>query len=285
MRKISVAMCTYNGEKYLVPQIESILNQSNMPDEIIVCDDCSTDNTREILLRYQEKHPRLFQIHFNNTQKKTIKNFEQAIRLTTGDYIFLSDQDDVWEYNKVEKMLNYFKSDLDCLLLFSNGSFIDSNENKVDGTLFDKWGFDNKMKMLWSQNFEALKCLINNNNKITGATVCFKKELKQDALPIDTPYGFWHDTWLGMHAAKKNGLCFIDACLIKYRIHTLQQVGLSKEYKSDSDIQDEKMKEFVFDNYLKKNFKDVYKYYRYDQRCLRRRLILKIKKILNINEN
>ena len=103
--KISVAICTFNGEKFLQEQINSILEQTLKVDEIVICDDCSTDNTWDILKDYKTNNPSLFQIHRNEINLKSNKNFEKAIGLCTGCYIFLSDQDDIWKNDKVEKTL------------------------------------------------------------------------------------------------------------------------------------------------------------------------------------
>ena len=108
MTKISVALCTYNGEKYLHQQIDSILNQTVPVHEIVVCDDGSNDQTSKILTQYQTKFPEVFKIHFNTENLRSVKNFEKAISLCTGDIIFLSDQDDIWEENKVEVFIKYF---------------------------------------------------------------------------------------------------------------------------------------------------------------------------------
>ena len=106
--KISVALCTYNGEKFINEQLDSILNQSKKIDEIIICDDCSTDNTIGILNKYYEQYPNIFKIYINRVNLKSVKNFEKAILLSSGDFIFLSDQDDIWVHNKVEKYIQYF---------------------------------------------------------------------------------------------------------------------------------------------------------------------------------
>lgn len=98
--KTSVALCTYNGEKYIKEQLDSILNQTKKVDEIIVCDDCSSDKTVEILNHYSSTNPGLFKIYINEQNLRSVKNFEKAITLCTGDIIFLSDQDDFWVNEK-----------------------------------------------------------------------------------------------------------------------------------------------------------------------------------------
>src|SRR5688500_9098173 len=94
--KISVAMCTYNGAQFLRTQLESIIAQSRAPDEIVVCDDCSTDETRALLKQFAAESLVPVSLHFNEQNLGSVRNFEQAIRMCNGNVIALSDQDDVW---------------------------------------------------------------------------------------------------------------------------------------------------------------------------------------------
>ena len=107
--KTSVALCTYYGEKYLAEQLDSVLSQENPVDEIVICDDGSTDNTHSILQDYQARFPELFRIFINEKNLGYVANFEKALSLCTGDLIFLCDQDDIWHQDKVKFILHYFK--------------------------------------------------------------------------------------------------------------------------------------------------------------------------------
>lgn len=224
---ISVALCTYNGQNFLEAQLISIINQTKPVDEIIICDDASTDGTVEILEVYHKKYPMLFQIYKNMNSLGTLKNFERAISLTRGDIIFLSDQDDIWEPEKVAISMEFFNKNKNCKLFFSNGSLIDEKGESLKSTLWEKWNFDEDLQSLWKNNNLAFIDLIKNENKITGATISMHKDIKIKGIPIKVPYGYWHDAWFGIHASALNGLYFSNKCLIKYRIHKKQQVGLS----------------------------------------------------------
>ncbi|RBP26597.1 glycosyltransferase involved in cell wall biosynthesis [Oceanihabitans sediminis] len=228
---ISVALCTYNGEKYIKEQLDSIINQTYQVDEIIVCDDSSTDKTLQILKEYAFQYPNLISVFDNKTNLRTIKNFEKAISLTNGDLIFLADQDDIWKTSKVEIIVDYYKNTKNFKLVFTNGDLIDDKGNLINSTLWDEWGFSKERRKLWLDNDEAYKDLVLNKNKITGATVCINKSIKSNAIPIFTPDGYWHDAWLGLHAAAQGGLYFIEQSLILYRIHESQQIGISKKTK------------------------------------------------------
>ena len=102
--KLSVAVCTFNGEKYISEQLNSIINQTLAVNEIIICDDQSSDSTIEIINSFIEKYPTLIKLYQNKINLNVNKNFEKAITLSTGDYIFLSDQDDVWEKNSQNEL-------------------------------------------------------------------------------------------------------------------------------------------------------------------------------------
>ncbi|MCM4161405.1 glycosyltransferase family 2 protein [Antarcticibacterium flavum] len=226
---LSVALCTCNGEMFLREQLNSILDQTLPVDEIVICDDASSDNTQGLLASYQQKYPYIIKLHFNERSLGTIKNFEKAISLTNGQLIFLSDQDDIWSKNKVSVMSSFFNKHEDCKLLFTNGLLIDEKSNSLNTTLWDKWGFQKPKRQSWKNNNNAFNDLLNNDNKITGATICFHKSLKKYVLPIEVPLGYWHDAWLGLHASAQKGLYFFDKNLIKYRIHQGQQIGISKD--------------------------------------------------------
>jgi glycosyltransferase involved in cell wall biosynthesis len=210
-------------------QIESILQQSSKVDEIIVSDDASTDGTRQILLEYQYKFPKIFRIYFHSHNLGAIKNFEFALGRCRGQLIFLSDQDDVWKPKKVETMLMRFEGDRRCCLLFTDGDLIDSFGKPLGGTLWEKWNFSmwGQLRWKWLPG-SAVTDLSHNNNKVTGATVALRRSLLERSLPIQLPHGYWHDAWFALHAAAHDGLAFIPDRLINYRIHPDQQVGVTR---------------------------------------------------------
>lgn len=236
--KISVALCTFNGEKFIKKQLYSILQQSVLPDEIIVCDDGSTDNTISLIKEILNESKVSSRIYINSPNLGTVKNFEKAISLTTGDLIFLSDQDDIWFPKKIETIVSVFIAKPKALLVFSEGILIDENDNRLESTLWEKWGFESEMRERWKNNKIAFSYLFNNYNKVTGATIAFRKRLKIHTLPIQVPKDYWHDAWLALHAAGKNGLLFIEESLIQYRIHENQQVGIPESIHLSKNIID-----------------------------------------------
>ncbi len=204
---VSIAMTTYNGEKYLREQLDSIFNQTYANIEIIVCDDKSSDETVRILQEYAEKFR--LQYYVNEKNLGYVKNFEKAISLCQGDYIALADQDDVWLSDKIELLLKNINNNL---LIHSDCSLIDENSN----LLAREW----KGKILSHNNFNDFLY----SNVVTGCTVMFSKKLLNDILPF--PDGLvYHDWYLAILAAKANKICYIPNKLIKYRQHPNQDTG------------------------------------------------------------
>ncbi len=223
--KISVALCTYNGEKFIEEQLDSILNQTTAVDEIIICDDCSNDKTITIIKKYIEKNPSVFKLYCNEVNLKSNANFEKALQLTSGDYIFFSDQDDVWRSDKVEKILSVFEANEKAEGVFSNSDFIDEKSNSIYKNL-TLWDF---VCFFENENYNAdnlIKLLIFKGNYLTGATLCIKKEVKPFCIPFKTGDDFIHDEWIAFFLANKKTLYYSTENLISYRIHSNQQLGL-----------------------------------------------------------
>lgn len=235
--KISVALCTYNGEQFIEQQLDSILAQTIIPDEIVVCDDASKDSTISILLNYQEKYP-FIKIHQNLINLRSNRNFDQAISLCTGDYIFLSDQDDIWKKNKVETILKKFESNPKLEVVFSNGDLI-NNQNEVftKTSLWESFGFCEEKLEKPIDLFQLLKY---KTNMVTGATLCFKSELKKHIIPIpfSEKHGnyYYHDDWISLISASRYSLDYVTEKLISYRIHNAQQVGTKIKNNSSNTL-------------------------------------------------
>ena len=125
---VSIALCTYNGEKFIREQIESYLTQTVLPDEIIVCDDGSSDDTVSIVRQYLEANEGIkWRLIQNEKTLGTNKNFEKAVGFCSGDFIFFSDQDDIWRNEKIEQTISFFNKNRECEAIFSNAILIDEN--------------------------------------------------------------------------------------------------------------------------------------------------------------
>lgn len=198
--KVSVCMTTYNGEKYIRPQLDSILKQLSIDDEVIISDDSSTDNTINIIKSYNDERIKLYESCFHNY----IKNFEFSLKQASGEYIFLSDQDDVWMDNKVEIMLEALsKSDLVC----SNCKVVDKDLNIISNAFWAD---------ALSQRSGFLKNL--HHNHYLGCCMAFKNNVLQLVIPF--PHNLiTHDGWIGLVAEVFCKTMFIDDKLILYRRH------------------------------------------------------------------
>jgi len=196
---ISVCMATFNGEKYLKEQIKSILIQLEINDEIIISDDGSTDCTIEIIKSFNDPRIKLYQ----NSFKNLISNFEFTLNNASGDYIFLSDQDDIWLPNKVELCM---KSLISADLVMTNCKLVDSNLEIIHHSFF-------KLK-------KSKKGLINNliKNSYLGCCMAFKKELLIKVLPFPKKIPM-HDLWISFVAECFFKTKFIEEPLVLYRRH------------------------------------------------------------------
>lgn len=211
-KKISVAMATYNGCKYIKEQIDSILICLDFNDELIISDDGSTDNTLQIISEYNDSRIKLIE----GPKKGIIANFENAIIHCSGEYIFLSDQDDVWHTNKVAVIVKEFENS-NCSLILHNANIYDNRTKTIQTTTKDKIGFR--------------KTIFGNiiKNSFIGCCIAFKKESVTYFYPFPSKEEICiHDWWIGLNCLKKGSVRFIDEPLINYRIHENNNLGFHK---------------------------------------------------------
>jgi glycosyltransferase involved in cell wall biosynthesis len=225
--KISVAFIVYNGAQYMRAQLDSILAQTHKVDEIIIWDDASSDNSKEILEEYKNKHPNLFFIHFNKQNLGPTKNIEKAIQACTGELILLADQDDYWEEHKVETIIKWFEENPTMNGVFTNGSLMNSKEeldNKY--SLWDVMSFPYKTIKSKTELNNSLKLYINTiENAVTGATLAIRNNLAFLKQPFPVIKHLVHDRWLAINLAETNSLGILEDKLIHYRIHSEQAIG------------------------------------------------------------
>ncbi|MCG2611043.1 glycosyltransferase [Flavobacterium sp. SM15] len=223
--KISVALCTYNGEKFIKEQLNSILNQTIGVDEIVICDDRSKDNTTALINEYSNKYPGKIILHINQSNLGSNKNFEKAIKLCTGDYIFLSDQDDIWRNDKVAKTMEVFNTNPSAEGVFSNANFINDSSEIIHNEL-SLWASVNFFEPSYRNSTNLFNSLTNIGNFLTGATLCIKKEVKDFCFPFKTTKEFIHDEWFAFLLAERKTLFLSTENLISYRLHSSQQLGV-----------------------------------------------------------
>lgn len=193
-------MATYNGEKYIKEQLNSILKQLGDNDEVIISDDSSTDNTLAIISLFKDKRIKLFP---NQQFHSPVFNFENAIIHSSGDVIFLCDQDDIWEDNKVSVVCKHL---LDYSMVVSDCTIVNSNGDIVRNTFYGN-------KIPSKSTFANIL-----RNHFLGCCMAFRRELLDIALPFP-PRIAMHDIWLGLCASAFSSVIFIPDKLIRYRRH------------------------------------------------------------------
>ncbi|WP_395768032.1 glycosyltransferase [Aquirufa sp.] len=222
--KISVALCTLNGEKFLRTQLSSLVDQTLPPDEVIVCDEGSSDRTMLILDQFKDRLP--LQIHQNPTRLGTYQNFQKALKLCTGDYIFPADQDDFWDPQKIERIATYFNHHEDTEVVFTDAVLVDEFGQISDKRLWSTFRFREEQQRDWKLG-KSVDILLNGN-RVTGCTMGVRKRFLDRITPFPTnlPSYFLHDAWMGLAAALENKIDFIPATYVQYRLHSEQQVGV-----------------------------------------------------------
>lgn len=223
--KISIALCTYNGEKYLSEQLESLLNQTKPIDEIVICDDQSKDGTELVVKNFEAKLPIRF--YKNESSLRVVKNFEKAANLCTGDIIFFCDQDDVWEKDKIQVMLDVFSKNDSLELLFSNAELVNGELEPLEKDLWQSVRFWKQQQAEFQQKKEV--DILLQGNRVTGCTMAVKRSLIERVTPFPENIHptFIHDYWLAMVAAHRGTIGIIDQKLVKYRQHASQYVGIA----------------------------------------------------------
>lgn len=222
---VSVALCTYNGAAYLATQWDSLCQQTRLPDEVVVSDDGSTDQTLSLLATLSVNAPFRVRIEPNARQLGYNKNFEQALSLCTGELIFLCDQDDAWLPDKIRTMVDFMDANPGALMAFGNARLTDEHLNPQSGFFWEKVRFDGVARQRWSMG-NAMDVLLDGN-RVMGCASVVRRELLTNALPIPVQVpGYIYDGWLALVAAGTNSIQFIDQSLQLYRTHPSQQVGV-----------------------------------------------------------
>ena len=221
---ISIAMCTYNGDRFLKQQTESFLNQSRLPDHVVICDDGSTDATRATLKEFARRSPFPVELRFNTTRLGVTRNFEQALSACTGDYIALCDQDD-WHPAKLQRLAAMLDANPDAGFACSDAELIDKRGRSFNRTLWEIQRL-NAPDLYQQLPFERRDYLVRSNC-VTGATMMLRREPLWKCLsPI--PPSWVHDHWLVVLCEILNMPgCMSPELLTRYRLHPGQTIGVN----------------------------------------------------------
>lgn len=216
-------MCTFNGARFLPEQLESVVAQSRPPDEVIICDDDSTDETPELLRTFASSSSFQVTVHSNALRLGSTKNFEKAIDLCSGDVIVLSDQDDVWYPEKLELIESVLNENSDVGLVFSDAELVDESGQLLNRKLSNAHNMDPEIRSIMRSKAYVI---LDRWELVTGATMAFRSKFKSLVLPIPTDLPLIHDGWTALMISHAARLELIDKPLIKYRQHSSQQVGV-----------------------------------------------------------
>lgn len=220
---ISVAMCTYNGAKYLQEQLDSIESQRRSPDELIICDDGSQDETVQIAQTFLARASFPVHLVINECNLGSTKNFEQAIMLCQSDVVALSDQDDVWHDCKLQRIEEAFNVSDAIGLVFSDGEIVDQDLRPLGARLWDSAHITRaQARLIRDGNF--FKALLIHNI-VTGAAMAFRTEFRKLFLPIPNEIPLIHDGWIALMISAAAEVTLIPEPLIYYRQHPQQQLG------------------------------------------------------------
>lgn len=222
----SIAVCTYNGERFLQEQLDSLLSQTRLPDQIVIRDDVSGDRTVEILRAFVPVAEALgisvdLQVNARNVGYRC--NFDGALRACTGEVIFLCDQDDVWHADKLARMCAEFEMRPGLLALHTNARLIDGGGKVLPRSLFRSLKVGTREVRQMHQG--AGLTLLFKRDMVTGATMAFRHIVLADALPLPES-GWVHDAWIVTLAAMRGDVDTLDFPLVDYRLHDSNQLGL-----------------------------------------------------------
>ncbi len=271
--QISVVMATFNGEKYIKEQIESILCQTVKPDEIVICDDCSNDKTLQIVKDILDKSSIAHRYIQHETNKGVLSSFYDALKKVTGDIIFFSDQDDVWKSDKIEKIYPQF-TEKNVNLVLCNADIVDWNLRFLGKTLWQVIKFTpTKLKdgIVYITGIEELL----KRNYATGMCMAIRKSLLEN-LDMLSPY-MLHDEYFAWKALCYGHIVAINSSYVLYRQHNNNVIGVK-------GIKKEKNKDMIIEQIIKsseKTYKKLVELNTWDMSEKNRELLLKAIKFYN----
>jgi glycosyltransferase involved in cell wall biosynthesis len=219
---VSVVVITYNGTRYIVDQIESIIGQTRAPDEIIISDDASNDDTveraRSALGSWHG------QSHLRTARRNAgvSANLQAGLAVATGDVIMLADQDDIWWPQRVERQMAAIENDPSVAAVFCDADLVDAEGHAVGARLWEREGFSAKQRRIWARDPAAV---LLGGQVVTGATLAFRRDLLDIVLPL--PANGWHDSWIALMTVFSGAeMIALPEPLVSYRLHGDNAAGV-----------------------------------------------------------
>lgn len=234
--KISIALATYHGSRYIAEQLQSLLQQTRVPDEIIICDDSSDDSTYEAVKPFLSDQR--IGYHKNTSPLGVAGNFEKALSLTHGEIIFLCDQDDVWLPEKVDTLYQTLQNDPEADAVFCNSTLVNETLQPLGKTLWDLRNFTGNMQKQLNSG-HALEVFLKRVT-CSSHNIAFKRRCLEYILPFPELKPFFPDTFIALSIAANGKWHAVDQALTLYRIHSSNESspsgsGLSAARRSRAD--------------------------------------------------
>lgn len=220
MEKIDILMATYNGEKYLVEQIDSILKQTYSNFNLIISDDNSTDSTKQILREYEKRYDRI-KVFFNDKNIGSNENFKNLLKKVNSKLFMFCDQDDIWYETKIEESLQKMKNDR-ADLIFTDLEIVDSDLNLINHSFNKKKKYYRKIT-----KYDGLTRIFLYN-VVTGCTILCKSKYIDDVLKFSDNKNILHDHILALIVSLKGKVTYLNKATVKYRQHSNNQVGAKR---------------------------------------------------------
>lgn len=219
---LGVALCTYNGARFLEEQLTSILDQVPAPSEVVVADDASQDGTLDIVRRFEAGTAVPIHLLEGSAPLGVTANFARAVAAVDAELIALSDQDDRWHDGRVASLGSRFADDPGLTLLHTDADLVDADGRPLGRTLFESLEIQ-PHEFAAEQSGRAFEAFLRRN-LATGATMVFRRSLLDDAFPF--PDEWVHDEWLAVIAAATGRVGVVRAATIDYRQHGSNQIGV-----------------------------------------------------------
>jgi ribosomal protein L7Ae-like RNA K-turn-binding protein len=220
--RVSIALCTFNGARFLADQLDSLAAQTRQPDEIVIADDASSDDTFAMLERFAAASAVPVQLVRNPANLGFVGNFEATLVRTTGEILMPCDQDDVWQPAKIARLAQALEADGATMLAHCNARLIDADGQPTGGTMFGALRLCRRERRLVDRG-QPIRAQLRRN-LVTGAACAFRRIVLDHAKPF--PAALAHDDWLATAAAMLGTITRIDTPLMDYRLHGWNQVGI-----------------------------------------------------------